>query len=330
MSKIRYEERRFNAVSLTVVEQAGLILDEYDAQGYRMSLRALYYQFIRRDLFPDSRAFVLPGNTEPTKNVQKNYKWLGDLLTDARVGGYIDWDHLEDPTRERQGGDYGYRDPAHRVELVPDGYTIPKWPGQGHYLEIWVEKAALLDIVSRPAGRWNVASLACKGSPSTSAMHEAAQRLRQYERTGLKTTILYLGDHDPTGIDISRDVQDRLELFRARTFVDRIALNWDQITDDLPPSPAKATDSRTNGYIDQFGTEDTWELDAMEPSVMDALVEAAILERLDRGLWDDRVAQQERDRVELRALADNWPGVRDWMDGESMITYPAPEDDEEN
>jgi hypothetical protein len=319
MSKIRYEARSFNDISLGVIETAEAILDEYDQQGYKMSLRALYYQLVRRDLWPESRKFQIPGSDDYTANVQKNYKWLGDLLTDARVGGYIDWDHLEDPTREHKGGDGGFSSPEAAMRYLNRLYQVTKWDGQDHYLEVWVEKAALLPVIGPAARRWNVAFLACKGSPSTSAMHEVALRMRRWEDDGRETTILYLGDHDPTGIDISRDVQARLELFRSKCRVDRIALNWDQITDDLPPSPAKVTDSRTGGYVDQFGTTDTWELDAMEPAAMDALVDEAIQDRIEHVLWDRRVERENRERAVITAISGNWAAVQSWMNSEGMI-----------
>lgn len=317
--KIEYAERTFKPIALSVIETCESILDEYDAQGYKMSLRGLYYQLVRRNLWPDERKFLIPGSNDYTANVQKNYKWLGDLLTDARVGGYIDWDHLEDPTREHTGGDGGFTSPEAAMRYLNRLYQVTKWDGQDHYMEVWVEKAALLPIIGPAARRWNVAFLACKGSPSTSAMYEVAERMRRWEDEGRETTILYLGDHDPTGIDISRDVQTRLELFRSECRVDRIALNWDQITDDLPPSPAKVTDSRTGGYVDQFGTTDTWELDAMEPSVMDALIDAAIQDRLDMALWAERVRREDRERLILTAISDNWGAVQGWMTGEGMV-----------
>jgi hypothetical protein len=323
MSKIFYEERSFTPEAMGVVENAESILQEYLRQGYRMSLRGLYYQFIRRDLFPGSRKFQIPGSDDYTANVQKNYKWLGDLVSNGRVAGLVDWEGLVDETRDTHGGDYGYRDPQHRIDTLPDGYSITHWDGQEHYVEVWVEKEALLDIVSRPARRWNVASLACKGNPSTSAVHEAAKRLRRFERAGRKTSIVYLGDHDPTGVDIDRDVQKRLAMFRSSARVDRIALNMDQITDDLPPSPVKVTDSRTNSYRDTYGTDDCWELDALEPAVLDNLVEQAILARLDMDLWNARERQEQRDLVELQALTANWTSLRAHMDREGMLDYTA-------
>jgi hypothetical protein len=311
VSTIKYADRRFTPVALGVIADAVSILAEYQAQGYRMSLRGLYYQYIRRNLFPDSRLFLIPGSDPPeyTKNDQRNYKWLGDLISDARIAGMIDWDYMEDPTRDISGGDGGFASPAAAMRYLTRLYAITHWGDQDNHVELWVEKAALLPVLEPVARRWKISVLACKGSPSTSAMHEAALRLRRHEREGRKVTILYLGDHDPTGLDISRDIQDRLELFRCDARVDRLALNIDQITDDLPPSPAKVTDSRAAGYIALFGT-DSWELDAMEPAVMDALADGAIQDLLDHAKWAARDAQEERERQQVLAVSDNWAAVQ--------------------
>jgi hypothetical protein len=306
--KITYEEKRFNRVGQSVLDTSDAICDEYARQGYRLTLRGLYYQLVRRDLFPD--AWIDP--VLQTKNHQGNYDKLGKLISNGRIAGKIDWAHITDTTRVPSGGDGGYANPAQIVETTADGYYIPKWTGQPEYVEVWVEKEALADVIQQAANRWDVGSLACKGYLSQSAMHDAAQRFRRMERAGKTCTIIHLGDHDPSGIDMTRDIQDRMALFRSGVKVDRIALNMDQITDDLPPSPAKITDSRSSDYIEQFG-EDSWELDALEPAVLDGLIERAILEHLDTDMREARIAQEEQDKLVLRALSENWDAVSAYL-----------------
>jgi hypothetical protein len=322
--KIAYTAPSFSAQGLAVVSRAQVICDDYAAQGYQLTLRQLYYQFVRRDQFPDSRRFWWdedrrrwvrdPDGTNPnsTKNAEPNYNWLGALVNDARLGGLIDWNHIEDRTRNVEGGDSGWPDPAAAVSTIARAYGITHWDGQPEYAEVWVEKEALADVISRPCGRWDVSYLACKGYLSQSEMHEAAKRLISEERDGRKTTVIYLGDHDPSGVDMSRDIQDRLAMFGSSATVDRIALNMDQITDDLPPAPAKITDSRAADYIERFGN-DSWELDALEPAALDTLVEEAILSRLDRELYEERIEQENRERQILEALTDNWDDVADYI-----------------
>ncbi len=183
----------------------------------------------------------------------------------------------------------------------------------------WVEKQALEDIVARPCLEWNVPYFACKGYVSQSSMYEAAMRLRGIDR-GRTKTIIHLGDHDPSGIDMSRDIQDRLSMFGANAYVKRIALNMHQVEAyDPPPSPAKITDSRAADYIDNYG-EDSWELDALEPSVLNELITGEITSRLDMDLYNERLALEERERGVLVAMHDHYDDLHEYMVREGLIS----------
>jgi hypothetical protein len=316
MSKIAYETRRFTADAETVLDLAERICDEYAAQGYGLTLRQLYYQFIARDWFPESRRDALSG----TKNTEKNYKWLGTVVSDGRIAGRLDWSHISDRTRSPQGGDTGWDSPRQIIETSADQYGITHWDGQPEYVEVWVEKEALADVISRTSNRWDVTSFACKGYTSQSAMHTAAARLRRQERNGKKVTVIHLGDHDPSGVDMTRDIQDRLAMFRSAARVDRIALNMEQIEDlQPPPSPAKITDPRARDYIELYGDE-SWELDAIDPAALDALVEGAILDHLDLDLRQQRLDREEQEKVQLAAIADNYDLLLRHLRDEGLLT----------
>lgn len=319
MAKITYESRSFSDDGWSVVRAADAICTQYAADGYRLTLRQLYYRFIATDAFPDSRYFLGaqrdPDNTsgQGTKNCQQNYKWLGSLIADGRVAGMIDWSHIEDRGRESAGGDGGWSDPADAIASIADQYRITHWDGQPEHVEVWVEKDALIDVIARAAGPLNVSYTACKGSPSHSLVHDAARRLRTYEREGRKTTILYLGDHDPTGIDIPRDLGERLSLFRSACTVERIALTMDQVRQyDPPPNYAKETDSRFAGYVDAYGT-DCWELDALEPQTLVELVDREIRQHLVVDLYQERIRREGRERAVLAAVSDRWDEVENFL-----------------
>jgi hypothetical protein len=314
--KIEYDWKRFNATALDVIHTADRILNSYDRQGYKITLRTLYYQFIARDLFPESRRDHANGGT---KNTEKNYKWLGKLISDARLAGLIDWNHLEDSGRSEHGGDFGFRSPEAMIARYADAYGITHWDGQPHYVEIWVEKQALESVVERPASLWRVPYFACKGYVSQSSMHDAANRIKRFVNAGRECTIIHLGDHDPSGIDMTRDIQDRMRMFGCDVNVERIALNMDQVQQyDPPPSPAKITDSRAADYIATYG-DDSWELDALEPSVLDALISEQITSRLDMSLWEQREIQEDDERRILTALTDNFTQIREYMEREDMF-----------
>ena len=89
----------------------------------------------------------------------------------------------------------------------------------------------------------------------------------------------------------------------------RIALNRDQI--DLynpPPNPAKETDSRSKAYIEKYGCK-SWELDALEPRVLHALIEDNIVKHLDMRLFETRQKQEAEEREKLLEIAGQWDEI---------------------
>ena len=325
MSKIWYADKTFSAAGRQVVDTAAAICEQYREEGYKLTLRGLYYRIIATDAFPDSRYFTDgrrdPGNTSGrgTKNCQQNYQWLGGLVADARVAGLIDWDAIEDAGRESSVGDDGWSSPASAMSTIVNAYRIRHWDGQPEHVEAWVEKDALRAVVARAAGPWNVSVTACKGSPSHSLVHDAAQRLIGFEDQDIQTRILYLGDHDPTGLDIPRDVQERLRLFGSKCTVERIALNLDQVAQyNPPPNYAKESDSRYREYVREYGT-DCWELDALEPQVLVELIDGHIREHVDEDAYRARERQEDEERRILSAIRANWDSVGYYLRSHGLV-----------
>jgi len=174
--------------------------------------------------------------------------------------------------------------------------------------KVWVEKDALIGVVERACTELDVPFLSCRGFVSQSAMWQAAMRIK---RQGRDTVIIHLGDHDPSGIDMTRDIQDRLDIFGYGGIVDRIALNLDQIEQyNPPPNPAKVSDSRYEGYVAEYG-EDSWELDALDPKAINELITKAINEYTDKKKRQKLITKQEQYRDKLQYIADNWDEVSD-------------------
>lgn len=285
---------------VAVIAQANEILADYNAQGYELTLRQLYYQFVARDLIPNS---------------QREYKRLGDAVNDGRMWGMIDWSHIVDRGRNLVG--HGHWDDASQIiHGCARGFRLDLWEESPIRPEVWVEKQALEQVVGRPAGRWDVDYLACKGYMSQSEMWSTSQRIiRHYRETGQATLVIHLGDHDPSGIDMSRDIEERLRTFRVTPSafeVRRVALNMDQVDQyQPPPNPAKMTDSRFKDYMAKFGTE-SWELDALEPAMLDSLIEEHIRSVVDDSFYQRR-EEQDRIRAQITAVADRWDEVEDFI-----------------
>ncbi len=300
MPKVRYVDIAFSPARLAVIDQANRIIEEYAAQGFDLTLRQLYYQFVSRDLIP---------------NRQQEYKRLGDIVNDGRLAGLIDWNSITDRTRNLRALPH-WSDPAEIVSSAAAQFRVDKWGSQPHRVEVWIEKDALVGVIEGVCHELDVPYFSCRGYTSQSEMWAAAQRILAHTRRGQEPVVLHLGDHDPSGIDMSRDIQDRLELFTGgRVLFVRLALNRPQVEQYAPPpNPAKTTDSRYNAYIREHGDE-SWELDALEPSVIADLIRAAVASFRVVAEWREEAAREEKGRRLLGAVTERWAEVERLLQG---------------
>lgn len=299
MPRIQYVEQRFAKKVMAKIEQANAIIAEYQAQGFALTLRQLYYQFVARGFLP---------------NKQLEYKRLGHAINAGRLAGLIDWDAIEDRTRNLQGL-HTYYDATDLIEDAARRFRLDKWADQAVRPEVWIEKEALVGVIEPTCVDLQVDFFACRGYTSQSEQWRASQRFADRRRNGQETIILHLGDHDPSGIDMTRDNDDRLALFLDGEGVEmrRLALNMDQVRKHKPPpNPAKFTDSRIGAYVKKYGNQ-SWELDALDPPVIAKLIRDAVDEVRDMKRWR-KVVKAEREQAEqLSALTSNWSDVSDFL-----------------
>jgi len=283
--KQQFIHKNFRAKSRALIIKANEIIEEYSAQGYSLTLRQLYYQFVARDLIP---------------NTERSYKNLGSIINDGRLAGYIDWSAIEDRTRNVSAAPH-WDSPADVIQAARDSYQIDMWADQPRRVEVWIEKNALTGVIHDTCRELHVPYFACIGYVSQSEQWRAFQRSLNHP-----VTILHLGDHDPSGIDMTRDNDDRLNMvFGGDVEMIRIALNMDQIEQyNPPPNPAKVKDSRFEQYLQDYGP-DSWELDALEPSVINDLIRTHVDEIRDDDLFEDAQARYEMDCDTLDEIIDN-------------------------
>ena len=315
MTHITYIEKRFSKNSRAIIGNACEIIEEYERQGFVLTLRQLYYQFVARGLLA---------------NKQSEYKRLGSIINDARLAGLISWAALEDRTRHVRRNSH-WDKPRDILEAARDSYAIDKWAGQPYRPEVWIEKDALIGVIEQICGRLDVPFFSCRGYTSQSAQWRAGQRFAEARDNGQTPIVFYLGDHDPSGLDMTWDNWKRLNLFCGHdrqdvedhytkdaayqetqfdgldVEVNRLALNRDQIEQhNPPPNPAKFTDTRILTYVRLYG-KSSWELDALDPVTLSGLIERAVLDIRDDGLWNKAEKRQERGRAELANFCDRLP-----------------------
>jgi hypothetical protein len=320
MPLITYEHTNFGADRLAMIRQANVIIDEYRADGFDLTLRQLYYQFVQRDWLANTVA---------------NYNRLGACISAARRAGLVDWEMIVDRTRELRSLSH-WDTPAEIVDAISKQYRRDMWESQPIYVEVWFEKDALLGVFERSAHAVDVPYFSCRGYSSDSELWAAGQRFRAALDNGKeRVVVLHFGDHDPSGIDMTRDIRERSWLFAAKTDDDdetyvnsgddggktlddliesiqivRVALNMDQVRKyNPPPNPAKTTDARFAGYEAKYGVS-SWELDALNPRVLDQLVRSNVAALIkDKSAWDKTAAEQKEGRALLASASTRWADV---------------------
>jgi hypothetical protein len=277
----KYRGMKVSDDTMATMMQARAITMEYETQGIPLSLRQLYYQFVSKNLIA---------------NNQNSYNRLGNVVSDGRMIGLISWTAIEDRGRNLQGLEH-FTSPQHAIRSTLSQYRVDKWANQPMRPEVWVEKEALVGVIGIICNKMEVDFFACKGYNSQSEAWRAGRRFARYVQKGQRPIVFHLGDHDPSGLDMTRDNKERLELFAGVPIpVMRLALNMDQIEEHSPPpNYAKVTDSRFSDYQREYGDE-SWELDALSPKLIQDLIRKAVLNVRDQSKWDEAVSMETEDK----------------------------------
>lgn len=320
---------RFSEDAMNRVTKCVQIITSFQQRGYRMTLRQLYYQLVKDNII---------------KNEEKEYKRLSALLSDARLMGFIDWSAIEDRIRvPRMPSEFENLEEL--VDAALATYRLPRWRDQPHYVELWVEKDALAGILQPLAHEYHVPMMVNRGYSSQTAMYDAGKRFlegcygtklpymtmaeymkdteigkkgkdsklkeifmlnREELPEAKKDAILfYLGDHDPSGEDMVRDIRERLEMYGVTLDVRKLALTMEQVEEyDPPPNPAKMTDPRAAEYVDKHGAT-SWEVDALGPDVLDRLIRDSFEEVIAEGRMNAVKAREEEDKKLLRKAVES-------------------------
>jgi len=279
--KQQFKAYNFRDERLQTIQRAEEIIRIYQEQGLTLTLRQLYYQFVTRNWIT---------------NQERSYKNLGEAISAGRLSGMLDWDAIEDRVRvPRRPSEWDSIEDIVNSALF--SYRLPRWKTQKAYVELWVEKDALAGVLQPIAEEYHITLMVNRGYSSQSAMYDAARRFKRFPNK--RNLLFYLGDHDPSGEDMVRDIRDRLQMFTANVEVTKLALTMDQVDEyNPPPNPAKMTDSRAASYVAEHGAE-SWEVDALPPDVLARIIRQALDVVVDSVAMDAVKAQEELDKLEL-------------------------------
>ena len=254
-----------------------------------ITVRGLHYRLVSRGM----------------TNSQKHYKRVVAAMTSARWDNVVGFDQFADKERDTHGStdyeqttvDGKVSSSQYAIKRYFKNYHKNRWENQPKYVEVWIEKKALQAVFEGPCDKHDVLLAPCKGYPSLTFLKEAYDRFTEAENEGLDPVILYFGDYDPSGEDIPRSVQDNLARMGVDVKVERCALLAHQVEAwNLPPAPAKATDSRTlNASMDV-----QIELDAVEPRQLRQLCEDAILSQFDQDIYEELLETETEEKKEYQ------------------------------
>lgn len=288
----KYSKKDLGEKKIALISLAAPIIEQYEKAGYAMTLRQLHYQLVARvpHLYP---------------NTQQSYNRLGTAISDGRMAGLVSWSAIEDRVRFLRGQP-NWEDPLDALKHRREEYMIDRWLNQPNRPEVWVEKDALIGVLQPVCDEMCVNYFSCKGYNSQSELWRAGQRFAGYIQRGQRPIVFHLGDHDPSGVDMTRDNEERLAQFAGVPVqVVRLALNMDQIRKyNPPPSFVKETDARTDSYRAEYGIDECWEVDALTPDVLHEIVRRAIQQVRDEKLWDESLRKEAAHKDELDVIIE--------------------------
>lgn len=291
------------------IEEAIKILHEYQN---RITIRALFYRLVAKGVIP---------------NTLSQYTNLCIALAKARRNDLISYRVFEDITRHSIVGEHPnpdiddvdgiYEDYVDSYENAQENalndlescyteYSLPFWHNQPFYIEIWVEKEALVSCFEPITSKYGVTLVPTRGYPSLSQLYDCLPRFQAVPEDR-EIKLIQFGDYDVRGLDIPQKIERNFaDDFGLEVQVQRYALTKDLIARyNLPPYPAKQTDTMIRGWLETEGNV-TWELDALPPDVLSQLLEQAIKEHIDQKIFTERNETVQKNRELLRQKVNQY------------------------
>lgn len=334
--KLKFRDVKLSKSNKERLDFINEIIEEYQQEGYILTLRQLYYQLVSRDVIP---------------NKPNEYAKLSTLLKEGRMAGIVDWDAIEDRLRKPESPS-AWKSPQSIINACIEQYRKDRQKGQKIYLEVWVEKDALSGVLKRVTEKFGVPIMVNRGYSSASAMFDSYERFLKAIQKGQEVKVLYLGDFDPSGVDMIRDIKARIDEFivgsealkdeadfgrnknlyqeRFDDFIEQglqgweadeiareqyaedkakqfkivpIALTKEQIRQyNPPPNPAKITDPRAKDFIAKHGNT-SWEVDALKPEVLNDILTKAIESNIEIELFESVIEEEQEDIENLKKLS---------------------------
>jgi hypothetical protein len=260
---------------------------EIVAEDSPWTVRGIFYQLLRRPALRIAKTEECYAST------------VGWQILHMRLEGVLPWNAIADNLRKmewhRHFDNAQERISAWMEEVPrPEYFTRDMWPNQPRRIVCFLEKDALADVVRPVVSELHVPLAVTRGFPSVTFLHEIAENIR---KDGRPHIIYQLGDHDPSGVSILGNIEDRLRQFAPKVHLtfQRLAVTPAQIKSmHLPTRPTKGSDTRRKSFKGE-----SVEVDTIPPAVLRNLLRAAILSQRDATRYAQCLKAQAKDRREL-------------------------------
>jgi hypothetical protein len=262
----------------SIVERSAQIATEYDPAP---TLRQVFYRLVSEEMIP---------------NVESYYRRLSEYTAKARR----ERRHppLTDGTRTISRP-RSFTDPDQALDYLARSYRLDRTQGQEKQVWVIVEKDTLATLARAVTERSGVPVVALRGYGSQTIKDDIRMEMIH---DGRPLAVVYLGDFDPSGKDIERDLRNRLSLYDGE--VRRLAVTEDQITEmGLIPLPGKATDSRAGSFIAEHGRLFQVEVEAIPPDALTEMLINAVAELTNEDELESVLQREQRERETLEDLA---------------------------
>jgi hypothetical protein len=232
-------------------------------------------------------------------NSESAYKTLSRLSAEARRAGTFP--RLTDGTRTVEQPSH-WSSPAQLLDVAARQFHVDRTEGQPYNVILAVEKATLVELARQATARYRLPIVAVRGFGSQTIKDEVADLLDLDDRPA---RMIYLGDYDPSGLDIERDFVRRV----GHVHVERVAVRREHIDEySLVPAPAKDTDSRTARMLIDEGYAVQVEAEAIPPDELQRLMRDGISQWFDEDVLADVIDREASERERLIEFARRWDG----------------------
>jgi hypothetical protein len=254
-----------------------------------VSVRQVYYRAVNATL---------------VESGDKGYRDVQGAVKDGRLVGWIAWNVIEDRGRKPMKPYFETSVESALVDLAAS-YRLDRGIGQRFRVEVWLEQAALRNVVWPVCAELGVPLIVCGGFTSHDSLYMASERQRGYASNGQHGLILHLSDLDPSGVVMADTIREVVGALAEQPItVHRVGLTAAQASDwGLHPRELKEGDSRAAAYREVHG-DFAYELDGLPAAVLQSLVREAIEPLIDWSARSEVIARETSDRARLLELID--------------------------